>query len=118
MKKAEDENWIRGMLLDEYRQCQDTLVSLKRKAEEYPQGRLGIRKRINKKTLKVYEYPCLKYSEGKKIFNRHISWAEFPEMQKRIELRDKIIVQIKSYQDRIRYIDKILRISRNKKIPT
>ena len=33
MKKAEDENWIRGMLLDEYRQCQDVLCSLKRKAE-------------------------------------------------------------------------------------
>jgi hypothetical protein len=118
MKKAEDDNWIKGMLLDEYRQCQDTLVSLKRKAEEYPKGRLGIRKRINKKTLNVYEYPCLKYSKEGKILNQHIPWTEFPEIQKSIELRDKIIVQIKSYQDRIRYIDKILRISRNKKIPT
>ncbi|MCX5873469.1 MAG: hypothetical protein NTY51_09605 [Deltaproteobacteria bacterium] len=69
-------------------------------------------------SLKVYEYPCLKYSEKNKIINRHISWAEFPEMQNRIELRDRIIAQIKSYQDRIRYIDKILGISRNKKIPT
>ncbi|MHB8205655.1 MAG: hypothetical protein ACYDHG_18405 [Desulfomonilaceae bacterium] len=118
MKKAESDNWIRDMLLDEYRQCQDVLASLRSKAAEYPKGSLGIRKRVNKRTLKVYEYPCLKYSEGKKIFNRHVSWAEFSEMQKRIESRDKIILQIKSYQNRIRYLDKILGISKNKRIST
>jgi hypothetical protein len=53
-----------------------------------------------------------------KIVNQHISWAEFPEIQKRLESRDKIILEIKSYQHRIRYIDKILGISRSKKIHT
>jgi hypothetical protein len=118
MRKAETDNWIRGMLFDEYRQCQDVLAALKLKVQEYPKGKLGIRKRVNKKTLKVYEYPCLKYSNMGKIVNQHISWAEFPEIQKRLESRDKIILEIKSYQDRIRYIDKILGISRSKKIHT
>ena len=49
MRKAESDNWIRGMLFDEYRQCQDVLASLKLKVQEYPKGKLGIRKRVNKK---------------------------------------------------------------------
>lgn len=118
MKKAKSDNWLEGMLLDEYHQSLDILNSLKLKVEEYPKGCLGIRKRINKKTLKVYEYPCLKYSEKDKIFNLHIPWSKFPEIQERIELRKKIIVQMKSYQDRVRYLERILGISRNRKKPS
>ena len=80
-----------------------------------PKGCLGTRKRINKKTLKVYEYPFLKYREKDKIFNLHIPWSKFLEIQERIELRNKISVQMKSYQDRVRYLERILGISRNRK---
>lgn len=115
MKKAKSKTWLEGMLLDEYHQSLDILNSLKHKVEEYPKGSLGIRKRINKKTFKVYEYPCLKYSEKNKTFNVHIPWSKFPEMQERIELRKKIVVQMKSYQDRVQYLEKILGIKRNRK---
>ena len=118
MKKAKPDNWIEGMLLDEYHQSLDILNSLKHKVEEYPKGSLGIRKRINKKTFKVYEYPCLKYSENGKIFNLHVPWSKFPEFQERIELRKKIIVQINSYQYRVQYLEKILGIKRNRKKST
>ena len=49
----------------------------------------------------------MKYSEKDKIFNLHIPWSKFPEIQERIELRKKIIVQMKSYQDRVRYLERI-----------
>ena len=115
MRKEKPDNWLERMLFDEYRQSLEILSSLKHKLREYPRGSLGIRKRINKKTLKVYEYPCLKYSENNSIFNMHIPWSKFPEIQEQIELRNKILVQIKSYQSRVRYLEKILGISRNRK---
>lgn len=118
MRILKPDNWLQGMLMDEYHQCLDVLNSLKRKAKEYPKGSLGIRKRINKKTLKVYEYPCLKYSENGKINNLHVPWSKFPELQERIELRKKIIAQIKSYQDRVQYLEKILGIKTNRKKST
>lgn len=115
MRKAKPDNWLYGMLLDEYHQSLDILNSLKHKVKEYPKGTLRIRKRINKKTLKVYEYPCLKYSEKDKIINLHVPWSKFPQLQERIESRDKIVGQIQSYQDRVRHLEKILGIKRNTK---
>jgi hypothetical protein len=114
MRKEEPDNWLEGMLFDEYRQSLEILSSLKHRLREYPKGSLGIRKRINKKTLKVYEYPCLKYSENNRIFNMHIPWSKFPEIQEQIKLRNKILIQIKSYQNRVRYLERILGISKNR----
>ncbi|MCX5871929.1 MAG: hypothetical protein NTY51_01670 [Deltaproteobacteria bacterium] len=104
---------IRSMLLDEYSHCQEILASLQRNVEEYPKGALHIQKRtINGK---VYAYPYLVFRNGSKVVNTYIRKTEWPEVQKKIELRNKILNEIKPYQNRIRYIEKILGISRNKK---
>jgi hypothetical protein len=113
MKKVKS-NWIEQMLFDEYRQSKDVLASLEKKIEEYPKGKLSLRKKVNKKYGRVYEYPCLTYSENRKVVNQHIPWSKFSEIKERIRLRDEIINQIVSYRERIQYLAGILKKSRNK----
>jgi hypothetical protein len=113
MKKVKS-NWIEEMLFDEYRQSKDVMMSLEQQIGEYPKGRLNIRKKVNKKYGRVYEYPYLSYSENRKVVNQHIPWSKFSEVKERIRLRDEIINQIVSYRERIQYLDKILKKSRNK----
>jgi hypothetical protein len=113
MKKLKS-NWIEEMLFDEYRQSKDVMMSLEQQIGEYPKGRLNIRKKVNKKYGRVYEYPYLSYSENGKVVNQHIPWSKFSEVKERIRLRDEIINQIASYRERIQYLAKILKKSRNK----
>jgi hypothetical protein len=113
MKKVTS-NWIEEMLFDEYHQSKYVLASLEQKIEEYPKGKLGLRKKINKKYGRVYKYPCLTYSENRKVVNQHIPWSKFSEIQERIRIRDEIINQIASYRERIQYLARILKKSRNK----
>ena len=113
MKKVKS-NWIEQMLFDEYRQSKDALASLEKKIEEYPKGKLSLRKKVNKKYGRVYEYPCLTYSENRKVVNQHVPWSKFSEIKERIRLRDEIINQIVSYRERIHYLAGILKRSRNK----
>ena len=108
-------NWIEGMLLDEYSQSQDVLASLEKQIEKFPKGKLCFRKKRNKKYGRVYEYPCLSYSENGKPVNQHVSWLEFPEIRERIIARDKIISQAAIYRERIKYLGKILKRSRDQK---
>ena len=113
MKKVKS-NWIEEMLFDEYRQSRDVLASLEQLIQEYPKGNLGFRKKINKKYGRVYEYPCLTYSQNRKIVNQHIPWSKLSEIQERIRIRDEIKNQIAFYRERIQYLVGILKKSRNK----
>lgn len=113
MKKVSS-NWIEAMLFDEYRQSKEVLASLEEKIEEYPKGKLCFRKKINKKYGRVYEYPCLSYYQNSKVVNQHIPWSKFSEVKERIRIRDEIHNQIVSYRERIQYLAKILKKSRNK----
>lgn len=110
-----ESNWIEGMLLDEYRQSQDALASLEKQIAVYPKGKLCFRKKLNKKYGRVYEYPCLSYSEKGKPVNKHVSWLKLSEIQENIIARDKIISQAVIYRERIKYLEKILKRSKSGK---
>ena len=115
MKKVDD-HWLRGMLLDEYDQCREHADSLRNRMKEFPAGKLGVIRRKNPNNNKIYEYHVLRYrnKQGNPV-SMHVSSKKWPEIAEQIELRDNIRRQLKSFQDRMRSIDKLLGISSEKK---
>lgn len=113
MKKPEN-NWIEGMLLDEYNQSLMVIDTLKRKLQDFPKGKLYFRQKENRKLGKSYSYAFLKFYENHKSVARHVPKVEVDSVKQRIEERDKIISQMNSYKERAKYIEKILKIRRNK----
>ncbi len=110
----EDDNMIRTILMDEYAHCREMLEVLQKSIADCPKGKLSVREKVNKKSLKIYHYHSLKFREKNKVINQHISESKLTEMQNLLERRLKLIEETKSYKNRIRYIEKILGISRNK----
>jgi len=114
MNVVEDDNMVRTILMDEYAHCHEMLEVLQKSIADCPKGKLCVREKVNKKSLKIYHYYSLKFREKNKVFNQHISESKLPEMQNLLEKRMKLIEETKPYKNRIRYIEKILGISRNK----
>lgn len=113
MKKPEI-NWIEGMLLYEYHQSLKVIDALKLKLKDYPKGKLYFRQKENKKLGKSYSYAFLKFYENKKSVAQHVPRVEVDSMRQKIEERDKIISQMNSYMERVKYVEKILKLRRNK----
>jgi len=111
---VEDDNMVRSILMDEYAHCQEMLEVLQKSIADCPKGKLSVREKVNKKSLKIYHYYTLKFREKNKVFNLHISESKLPEIQNLLEKRMKLIEETKPYKNRVRYIEKILGISRNK----
>lgn len=109
MKVVEKDRVINGMLSDEFNRCREMLNSLKKSASVMPKGVLNKRKKKYKG--KVYFYQSLKYRDGNKVINRHISADEGPELSKRLEQRKKIIKEMQVYKKKIAYLSKILKIA-------
>ena len=110
----EDDNMVRSILMDEYAHCQEMLEVLQKSIADCPKGKLSVREKVNKKSLKIYHYYTLKFREKNKVFNQHISESKLTEIQNLLEKRMKLIEETKPYKNRILYIEKILGISRNK----
>ena len=106
MKVAEKDIVVHGMLEDEYGRCREVIEALLAKAENYPRGALNVRRKQNKGKEYVYHY--LVRRDGKKVINRHISEKELPELQKRIEEREKCRKEIRAYKKRMAYLEKLL----------
>jgi hypothetical protein len=114
MTVVETDNMIQTILMDEYAHCQEMIEALQKSIADCPKGKLSVREKVNKKSLKIYHYYSLKFREKNKVFNLHISESKLPEIQNLLEKRMKLIEETKPYKNRIRYIEKILGISRNK----
>ncbi|KAF0144727.1 MAG: hypothetical protein FD156_1556 [Nitrospirae bacterium] len=107
MKVVEKDKVISGMLRDELKRCQEMLYSLEKSVSELPRGVINEREKRFKD--KVYFYPYLKYREGDKVVNKHISREEVQAISKKLMMRKKYEKEIQSYRKKIAYLSKILR---------
>ncbi len=110
MKVAEKDNAVRGLLEEEYRRSREVLKALLEKADLYPKGSLNVRKKRYKG--KEYAYHYLVARDQGRVVNRHIPKAELPDLQRRLEQRDKCRKEIQAYRKRIAYLEKLLRLPR------
>jgi predicted ribosome quality control (RQC) complex YloA/Tae2 family protein len=106
MKVVEKDRVISGMLRDELKRCQEMLDSLEKSVSELPKGVINERRKRYKD--KVYSYYYLKYREGKKVVNKHISNKDMQEISKKLEVRRKYEKEIQSYKKKIAYLNKIV----------
>ena len=113
MNVAEKDNPVRGMLEEELQRCLEVLDALEDKEASYPKGSLNVRKKRYKD--KEYVYHSLVFREGDQVVNRHIPDGDVPELKRKLEQRDKCRLEIKAYRDRIAYLEKLLRSSRQRK---
>lgn len=107
MKVVEKDKVISGMLLDEIKRCQEMLDGLRRSLSKLPKGVINKRKKRYKD--RVYFYYYLKYRDGKKVVNKHISKKEVQEISNKLEQRKKYEKEMQSYKKRIDYLNKINR---------
>jgi hypothetical protein len=112
MKVVEKDKVISGMLQDELNRCQEMLNSLEKSISKLPKGVINERKKRYKD--KVYSYYYLKYREGKKVINEHISNNHIQELLKELELRKKYEKEIESYKSKITYLSKIMRAGKGR----
>jgi hypothetical protein len=113
MAVVEKDSMIVSILMDEYNHSQEMLGVILKNIADCPKGALHIQKRtINGR---VYTYPYLVFRKGQRVVKVYIKKDEWPELKEKLELRNKLIHESKPYQNRIRYIEKILGISSNKK---
>ena len=107
MKVADKDEVIHSMLEEEYRRCREVLQALRTKTENLPKGALNIRRKQVRGNEYVYHY--LVRREGKKVVNQHVAEKDLPELQKRIEERDKYRKEILIYKKRMVFLERLLR---------
>jgi hypothetical protein len=112
MKVAEKDNAVHGLLTEEYRRCRDVLKALADNVAQYPKGSLNVRKKGYKGKEYVYHY--LVAREGGKVMNRHIPEVELPALRQQLERRDKVRNEMREYQKRIAYLEKLLQKARRR----
>lgn len=112
MKVVEKDRVISGLLRDELKRCQEMLGSLEKSLSELPKGSISERKKHYKD--KVYSYYYLKYREGKKVISKHVPDREVQEILRKLEMRKKYEKEMKSYEKKIAYLNKILRAGKRR----
>ena len=112
MKVVEKDKVISGMLRDELERCHEMLDSLERSVSALPKGAISERKKHYKN--KVYSYYYLKYREGEKVISKHVPNREVQEILKKLALRKKTEREMRSYEKKIAYLDKILRAGKKR----
>lgn len=107
MKVVEKDRVVGGMLQDELKRCQEMLNGLRKAISGLPKGAISERKKHYKN--KVYSYYYLKYRDGEKVISKHIPNSEIQEVKEKLSARKKYEKEIRSYEKRIAYLNKILR---------
>ena len=110
MKVVEKDKVISGMLSDELRRCYEMLDRLQKSLSVLPKGVLSKRKKRYKG--KEYSYYYLKYREGNKVVNKHISNKKVKEILENLALRKKYEKEIQSYKKKIAYLNKIISVDK------
>lgn len=111
MKVAENDGAVLGILEEEYRRCCDVVAALRKKMEQYPKGSLNVRRK--QYNGKEYLYHSLVSRDGSRVVNRHVPAGELPELQNRIEQREKCKKEIQAYRQRMSYLEKLLKIPKS-----
>ena len=63
---------------------------------------------IKRHGKKEYRYHYLKFRDGTRVVNQHVSGDAVKELQDKLALRKKYVSEAKSYEKRISYVDRIL----------
>ena len=108
MKVVEKDRVISGMLRDELKRCQEMFDGLMKLVSKLPKGVINKWKKQYKD--RVYSYYHLKYRDGKKVINKHISKDEIQEISMKLEQRKKYKKEMQSYKKRIDYLNNLNRI--------
>lgn len=103
--KADDEG-IKGMLRDEYARCLELVGQVRQAMDNYPKGRLVVKKL--KVKGRVYEYHHLQWRDGEKIASRHVPEKELQEVQKQIEQREAYRANSLKLEKRLDYLAPLL----------
>ena len=103
--KVNDEA-IKGMLRDEYNRCLELVEQVQRSINDYPRGRLVVKKVKTKG--RVYEYHHLQWREGEKVLSRHVPEKDIPEIQKKIEQREAYRSNFLKFEKRLEYLAPLL----------
>jgi hypothetical protein len=106
VKVVENDRVIGGMLRDELKRCLEVLDGLREAVSVLPKGAISERKKHYKN--KVYSYCYLKYRDGEKVISKHIPNSEMLEVVEKLSMRKKYEKEIRSYEKRIAYLNKIL----------
>lgn len=106
MKVVEKDKVVSGMLRDELNRCQEVLNGLMKAIAVLPKGAISVRKKHYKH--RVYSYYYLKYRDGEKVISKHIPNGEIREVKEKLSMRKKYEKEIRSYEKRIAYLNKIL----------
>jgi len=106
MNVVEKDAVVSGMLNDELRRCEEAFKAILKALAKLPRGSLRIRAKLYKD--KKYEYHYLKYRDGGRIVNQHVSGSDLKELKAKLSLRKKYEQEAKSYEKRIAYLKKIL----------
>jgi len=107
VKVVETDKVIGGMLQDELKRCQEMLDGLRKAVSGLPKGSLSEREKRYKN--KAYSYYYLKYRDGEKVISKHIPNREIQEVKEKLAMRKKYEKEIRSYEKRVAYLNKILR---------
>ena len=106
MKVVERDDVVQGMLRDELKRCGDMVQSLSHAMASLPKGSLHVRKKWYKD--REYRYYYLKYRDGQNAISKHIPKFKYGEVKKKLELRKKYDGEVRAYQRRIAYLEKII----------
>lgn len=106
MNVVEKDVVVSGMLNDELKRCEEALGAIRKAFAKLPRGSLNIRAKLYKN--KRYEYHYLKFRDGDRIVNQHVSGSDLKELKNKLSLRKKYEQEAKSYEKRIAYLKKIL----------
>jgi hypothetical protein len=106
MKVVEKDKLVEGMLKEELERCRAMISSLEQEMANLSKGSLHDRRKQYKK--KRYRYYYLKYREEGKSVSRHIPASQLDDLKIELDKRRNIGKEIKAYQDRIKYLEKIL----------
>jgi hypothetical protein len=107
MKVVESDPMVEGMLNDERARCEEALDTLNRALSTLPKGSLHIR--IRRQGNKEYRYHYLKFREGTKVVNQHVSDDDVKELQEKLAVRKRSVAEMEDYKKRISYLNRILR---------
>ncbi|HET6515688.1 MAG TPA: hypothetical protein VFG09_11060 [Thermodesulfovibrionales bacterium] len=101
------------MLQDELKRCREMLNGLRKAISGLPKGSISEREKHYKN--KVYSYYYLKYRDGEKVISKHIPNSEIQKVKQELSMRKKYEKEIRSYEKRIAYLNKILRAGQRRR---
>lgn len=107
MNVVEKDEIVSGMLHDELSRCSEVLASMQKAISGLPKGSLGVRKRLQKG--REYKYHYLKFREGNRVVNQHVAVSKLNELRNKLAQRKKYEKEIKVYERRISYLNKLLK---------